>query len=78
MKAQTVINYELTEQEQKDAQEFIDKHLECRRHHASAEVGAIRSTPISYCIGSNSVADTIIIRCDFCRKQRDISDVSVW
>ena len=75
------IDYKFTDLEKKDAQAFIDEHRPCLELYGKESAAireAIPSSMISYIIGSCSIADKLTIRCDVCKEESHISDVSLW
>ena len=65
------MNFKLNEAEQKAYEEFISKHKDCK---FSSTIGG----KISITFTPTGLGDIIVVKCNECGKEKDITDISNW
>lgn len=67
------MNFKLNEVEQKAYEEFISQHKGCASKFYSAIGGKISIT-----FTPTGLGDIIVVKCNKCGKEKDITDTSNW
>lgn len=67
------VKFELSEKEEKLAEKFEKKHLNCAKEHPSTIGGAI-----SYCFTRTGVGVSVVVKCNICNEIEDITDYDSW
>ncbi len=70
-------NFSLSEQEEKNAKAFIEKHKKCRTKPRVNNTFK-QSAPYKYIFTPTSIGNVVIIKCPYCGKEKDITDVDCW
>ena len=65
--------FELSPLEEKRAKEFKNKHLECARKCPSTIGGHI-----DYIFTPNSLYRGLVMKCNICREEKNITDYNGW
>jgi hypothetical protein len=70
-------SYTLSEQEEKDAKAFIEKHKKCRPKPRVNNTFK-QSAPYKYIFTPTGIGTSVTIKCPYCGKEKDITDVDCW
>lgn len=68
-----ITEFKLSENEIKDSEAFEEKHLECARKHPTT-IG----WHITYCFTPSSIGTVVMIRCNLCGEEKNITDYDLW
>lgn len=68
-----MVTFELTEEQTKVSDEFIQKHVSCARKHPTAIGGFI-----TYHFTPTSVGTGCEIKCNVCNEKLDLTDYGIW
>ena len=64
-------NYILDDLEKKRADAFKEHHKYCRKRNGI-------SLPYKYIFTSNGIGNVVVIKCPYCGKEKDITNIDCW
>ena len=69
-------SFTLTEQEEASAKRFITWHKRCRPNKISDEMP--QYAPFQYIFKPLGIGNAVAIKCPYCGKVKDITDIDSW
>ena len=70
-------NYILSEKEEEAAKAFIEKHKKCRPKYLKYTLSP-QYAPFKYIFAPTGIGTAVSIKCPYCDREKDITDVSCW
>ena len=72
------IRFSLNDVEEKRAVAWMKRHWESAHDGVRRPLDAICTQPFTYCFTPTGIGDAVMVRCDVCRKKKNVTDYDCW